>query len=369
MSRFLRKHGWWLTLILVIDLVLVGWWLANRRAPTPPGSVADIPPAAAIPPEPVRGILVGFPTPQTRLNETNSPDVFMPTGSGRIESSWFGSYRTRKIGSRYLPVFHEGIDIGPVERDRAGRALDDIYAVADGEVGYINRIGGNSSYGLYVVLLHPTEAGEIYTLYSHLASVPETLREGQRIERGDVIGRMGHSSTLGIPRQRSHLHLEYGLVLNQRFPEWFRREKLKPSHGVYHGYNLGGLDPGDLFPHMLHQGRFDVKAHLLAYPAAIRLVVRAEVLPDFYRRYPDLWMGDPFTGEAFVMEVSEGEAPLRARAATPDETARLGRKRAAVLDVQEDILGRNGKRIVVKRSGEWQLGRSGERLLDILLYR
>lgn len=372
--HLLRRHGWWLGLVLAFDLLLAGCWLARRgdapadTAQTPATAPEMAPEPQPEPPPP--GILLTFPTPQTQLDDTNNPAVYMPTGSGRVESAWYGTTRTRKIGSRYLSAFHEGIDIAAVHRDNRGRALDEVFAVADGRVGYVNRVAGNSSYGIYIVLLHDSDAGEWFTLYAHLASAAPEIREGAAVTRGQTIGRMGHTSTLGIPVQRSHLHFEFGTMLNRRFGDWFRAQKLKPYHGWLHGYNLTGLNPMDLTPYFDGSVPFDLPGYLRNHPPAFRLVVRVDGVPDYYRRHPALWTGDPPRNGAMVMEVSESGAPLLARGATAEEAAKLtGRTRAAVLAAWPEVLGRNGERLVVKRGDDWQLGRKADRWLDILLYR
>lgn len=371
-THLFRKHGWWLGLVLVLDLILAGCWLTRSQPAPDLAASSELEPTVVEPPpepEPEPGFQIGFPTPQIRLVETNSLEVYMATGSGRVESAWYGSVRTRKYRNSYLPSFHEGVDIAPTARDSRGRALDDVFAVADGTIGYINRVAGNSSYGIYVVLLHESRLGEVFTLYAHLASASDSLRAGQPVARGDIIGRMGHTSTLGIPVQRSHLHFEFGTVLNRRFETWFRGKKLKPNHGMLHGYNLAGLNPMGLFEWM-GQGRpFDPLNYIKDAPVAFRMLVPTDTLPDYYQRYPVLWIGDTTTRGAMVMEVSEGGVPLFARAATDEEKARINNRKPVVLEVFPEILGRNGERLVVQRNGDWQPGRKSEQWLEILLYR
>jgi len=43
--------------------------------------------------------------------------------------------------------FHEGIDIRPMKRDKAGRPLDFIRSIARGKVVYVNRASKMSNYG------------------------------------------------------------------------------------------------------------------------------------------------------------------------------------------------------------------------------
>lgn len=354
-----------LAILIVISLIGAGCWMFRSNMPKIPESTESCAEPIVIP-----GLLLSFPTPQTRLDETNNPAVYMPTESGRIESSWYGSTRTRKSGKLFLPAFHEGVDIAPTERDSKGRAKDPVFAVADGRVGYISRVAGNSSYGIYIVLLHQDRLGEYYTLYSHLASAGNDLKEGDTVLRGAEIGRIGNTSTLGIPVQRSHLHFEFGTILNDRFGDWFRSKKLKPFHGRLHGYNLAGLNPVELFPYMTNGQHFIFQQYITNCPVAFRIIVPVPGKPDYYRRYPLLWVGDDPSGAgALVMDVSEGGVPLQARAATEEESATLQKNKPRVLEAFPDVLNRNGSRLIVEQNDTWTLGRNGKQWLEILMYR
>jgi len=356
-----------LILVLGCVLLLVGLF---HRSEDPPTSTNPTRPDALVldlPPTPEPGLVYGPPTPQTAWDETDNPSVYMPTGSGRVASAGYGSVRTRSSGRA---SFHEGVDIAPVNRDRAGRALDDVFAVAKGEVAYINRVAGNSSFGKYVVLTHDDPVGEVITLYAHLASAADGLREGDSVTRGQVIGRMGHTSTLGIPRRRSHLHLETGMLLNSRFNRWYASEGLSPDHDIYHGYNLAGLDPMNLLSRLANREttRFSFLQTIKDTPVAWRILLPASRRPDYFDRYPALWEGEDFTGDAVVLDVSESGVPLAGRNPTPEERARLGSDSHLVLDVNEEALGRNGLRHIVPRGDGWRLARNGERWRDILMY-
>ncbi|MGZ5021195.1 MAG: M23 family metallopeptidase, partial [Chthoniobacterales bacterium] len=50
--------------------------------------------------------------------------------------------------------FHEGIDIKPMHRDANGEPLDEVRAIADGTVVYVNTVAGYSNYGRYIVVEH-----------------------------------------------------------------------------------------------------------------------------------------------------------------------------------------------------------------------
>lgn len=341
---------------------------ADPLLPPPPGP--DLPPLTVPVPEPETGLPITFPTPQTALHDLENPAVYMPTASGRVISAHYGSTRTNNAGRA---TFHEGTDIGPTRRDRRQNALDEIFAVADGTVAHINRIAGNSTYGIYVVLTHEEENfGTYYTLYAHLASVPRSLRTGQHAPRGTPIGIMGHTSSFGIPVQRAHLHFEVGLILNSRFNTWYRSKKRTPDHGSYHGHNLTGLDPLTLLLNLSpdhDNARYSIARTLAETPAAWSLAFHAPGIPDLFRRHPSLWDGSSFSGGTLVIDLSESGTPLRGRPAAPGEAPSVTRTRPAVLSVNPDVLGRNGRRMIHKRGSAWSLTQSGAEWLEILTYR
>ena len=85
------------------------------------------------------------------------------------------------MGSRQDPVsggddFHAGLDI-------AGEKGQPIYATAEGRV---SQAGYQGAYGNLVVVNH---GFGLETKYGHLSSF--TVKPGQNVKRGDVIGRLG----------------------------------------------------------------------------------------------------------------------------------------------------------------------------------
>lgn len=352
--------------MLLIDLAFLFWWFAGDRdesSEPPEPALTAVAQEAEKPP----GLVIGFTTLQEKLLDTNAVDVFMPTASGRLESALFGSTRTTQQGGRIMPSFHEGIDIAPLTRDQRQVPLDRIFSMADGRVAYISKSPGNSNYGRYVVVVHDDPMGEIYSLYAHLEEIADGLRVGQNVERGDDLGRMGYSPANIIPVARSHLHLEAGVIINQRFPEWYNRQKLKPDHGVYHGHNLRGIDPLDVYREQQEHGRFNMADYLAQREPAFAIIVKASRKPDYFRRYEALWSGDE-PGGAMVVSVSEGGVPLSGRPATEAENELLGKQNSAILSVSEEALGRNGLRLVVPKNGTWHLGKNGAQWLQILLF-
>ncbi len=367
---FWLRNRWWLIPLLVVDSLVLWWWLRPEQPtetfePVPTAGETIVTPMEPPPPPP--GLVIGFPTGQTGLLDTNIAGVFMPTASGRLESALYGSTRTRQQGSSVLPSFHEGIDIAPLARDKKQVSLDRIFAIADGRVAHISKHPGNSNYGRYVVLVHDDPMGEIYSLYAHLEEVTSSLRVGQPVARGADIGRMGYSPSSIIPVARSHLHLEVGVILSARFYDWFKKQKLKPDHGIYHGHNLFGVDPLDVYRIQAARGVFDMRRYLGELPVAFEVVCKTSRRPDYFQRYHALWSGGEPSG-GMVIAVSEGGVPMRGRAATAEELTRLGKSQLVVLSVNEDVLGRNGQRLITRRQGQWQTGSSGQRWLEVLTH-
>jgi murein DD-endopeptidase MepM/ murein hydrolase activator NlpD len=74
-----------------------------------------------------------------------------------------------------------------------------VYATGDGVIAFA---GVSSGYGLNVRIRHPK--AKRVTLYAHLSEIPEGIRPGARVERGDVIGKSGNTGLSTSP----HLHYE-----------------------------------------------------------------------------------------------------------------------------------------------------------------
>lgn len=140
--------------------------------------------------------------------------------------------------------FHEGIDVKPLKRDEKGVPLDVVRPVAPGKVVHVSDQAGRSSYGRYVVLCHETKDGPLYSLYAHLASVG--VQVGQKVGTGNALGILGYSGT-GLNKTRAHVHLELGLMINDKFTQWYDGNIKTPNHhGNFNGLNLVGFDPAPL---------------------------------------------------------------------------------------------------------------------------
>lgn len=386
MSRRARqtplRHLVWIVPLLVLDFFLFRWLAlrqdGGRLAPPEP-SAPEVAPSA--PPPPVWQALVP-PTPQENLLNPDLPGVLQPTGSGRLESAKFGSTRTGLRNGRLVAAFHEGVDIAATARDRKGIPTDPVCAVAAGRVAFVNDGAGNSTYGKYVVVEHPdpslgmvaqrdgtSEPARVYTLYAHLANIRFGIRPGHEVAAGSVLGTLGHTSSTQppIPLERSHLHWEIGVLLNARFESKGREEKIKPDFGNYNGGNLFAFDPLDFYAAHVRDSNLTMAAYFASVPAACEVVVRGKT-PDYFRRFSALWQGPPHDGGPIRLTLSESGAPLSGRNAAAGEIALLGNQRLAVVTVHPEVLGRNGRALVVLDGGKWRFTDKGRQWADILFY-
>lgn len=366
----------------------VGWVVDRLDGPPAPsapareGAAPRTPPALSSvrnrirepAPEPSALASLGLPTPRTDLFDEAITNAFVATNERIPETALHGSART---GSDGRARFHKGIDIAPVlPRTRSGEATDPVFAVADGTVLYANRVAGNSSYGAYVVLLHDDPVQGVYTLYAHLSSLESAVRKGASVRKGDVLGVMGRSANSPIPKVRAHLHFEIGLLLNRRFERWERETKQTPLRGNGHGWNLLAADSRDVLRTALQRtGSFSMLSYLRDRTPACTLALHVDRLPDYFALHAPLWQGPdvPEGGADIVLGVSDAGLILSGRMATAEESAALATlpargTRVAVLSTDEDLLGRNGMRLVVKDRGRWRFGdgQAARRWLDIL---
>lgn len=302
-----------------------------------------------------------WPTTMPRSLTRAPQDYLQPTVSGRTESGGFGM--VREDGKR----FHEGIDIRPTGRDRAGEATDLVLAAMDGQVAYVNtRVNG--AYGRYVVLYHPRAELPVYTLYAHLASVQANLRPGDAVPRGKILGLMGRSAAGAdpIPPDRAHLHFEIGLVLSNGFNQWYGAQpenKGDPNpHGLWNGQNLMGFDPAPV----LARGSVNLLDTVRALPSALAVVLRAPRIPDFVQRHPGLTEGDAKRAAGWRVEFTWQGLPKK-WTALPADSQQLPRGRWSYVAIdfrQKDLLVQR-KMITpdAKRAGE-TLTRNVEILLS-----
>lgn len=306
-----------------------------------------------------------YPTANHNLAQTNNPNVYMTTGTGKLESGLYGLVRT---SSRGTPSFHEGIDIAPMSRDRKGNPTDKVATVADGRIAYINAVAGNSNYGIYIVITHVEPIGEFYTLYAHLSAIEPEIKIGDSVARGTVIATMGHTPAHIIPKARGHLHFEIGMVLNSNFAAWYRAQDIKPDHSTYHGHNLAGFNPIALFTRWDDNHVFSLQEHFKAMPVVFTVMLSAAKPIDFFKRYPALWHGREMVPGKIVLGIGDGGVPISGRMATQDEIDSIGNTAAPIVQYVDVQSEEGAKRLLTQINNKWSLSQQGEKLLEILMY-
>jgi peptidoglycan LD-endopeptidase LytH len=107
---------------------------------------------------------------------------------------------------------HEAADI-LAPRNTAVRAV---------EAGTIARLLSNPSGGITVYQLDPSERFVYY--YAHLERYVDGLKEGQKVDRGQVIGYVGTSGN--APKNTPHLHFAIFRVVDQR--QWWGGAPINP---------------------------------------------------------------------------------------------------------------------------------------------
>jgi murein DD-endopeptidase MepM/ murein hydrolase activator NlpD len=310
---------------------------------------------------------LAWPSPNPAWAAGKPPAAFLQdAGSGDPESGGFGGVRTG--GTQ----FHEGIDIKAVSRDRRGEPTDEVFAAMTGVVRHVSASPGNSSYGRYIVIEHPDVSPAVYTLYAHLSRIAPEVRVGTRVTRGQVIGTMGHSSGgYTIPKERSHLHFEIGLMVTQNFQAWYDRRGFgsKNEHGVWNGMNLMGMDPIRVFDEW-KAGRLKNFADYFArLEPAVTVRIATRRVPDFVTRYPGLLtkaLPVGFVG-GWEIKCTWTGLPFSWTPLTPAEVAGLPEEQPRIVSFNADIERRQRSRtlVVQKRAGP-QIGSDLQEVLQQL---
>ena len=315
---------------------------------------------------------------QSFVLPTANRAIYEPGGEerffvGTVGKPWtsgtFGCVRTEGW------QLHEGLDIRCLERDKRNEPLDPVLAVADGTVAYINRRPALSNYGNYVILRHIIEGVEVYSLYAHLKEFRAGLKHGDPVKSGQPFATMGRTSNTGqgISKDRAHVHFELDLVVNERFPEWYRKTFAgqRNDHGGWNGQNLIGLDPWQL---LLEQHRLGAKFSLVEFirnqTELCRVLVR-DTNVSWARRYPMFVKPNPVAqkegvaGYELALNFNGLPYELIPRAASEINT----KSKVLLLSVNEaERQKRPCRKLVVQKSGRWQLANNGLHLIDLLTH-
>lgn len=144
-------------------------------------------------------LTASFDTIESRLTSSekvrrHTPSILpLPTNTDWWETSSFG-YRNHPFTGR--KDFHNGVDI-------SARPGTSILATADGEILTVNK---DKNLGWYVSIGH---GFGFRTVYGHLKVKPP-LRKGQKVKRGDTVGKLGNTGKSTGP------HLHYAVIRNNR---------------------------------------------------------------------------------------------------------------------------------------------------------
>ena len=309
---------------------------------------------------------------------TANRSLFEPGGEerffvGTVGKPWmsgtFGCVRTEGW------QLHEGLDIRCLQRDKQGEPTDPVLATADGTVAYVNRRTGLSNYGNYIILRHIIEGVEVYSLYAHLKDFRVGLKHGDPVKAGDAIGTMGRTSNTSqrISKDRAHVHYELDLVINERFPEWYRKTfpGQRNDHGGWNGQNLLGLDPRLI---LLEQQRVGPAFSLVAFirnkTELCRVLVRDSTL-SWVRRYPMLVRANPVAqaegvaGYEIALNYVGFPYELIPRASSEIKT----KSKVLLLSVNDEERTKHPcRKLVVQRRGKWESTNAGLHLIDLLTY-
>ena len=220
------------------------------------------------------------------------PRVFEDQSSRPWTAGQYGFVRTltRTTSEGVIATkFHEGLDIKPLKRDRRFNPLDEVRAIADGKVVYINRARGGSTYGIYIVVEHDWDCGLFYSLYAHLASV--SVETGQQVTSETPLAIMGYTGA-GLNQERAHLHLELCMLSSKSFNRWLGA---KSPHGVYDGRNLIGLDLASLFVATQGGSKITIPRFLKSATPYFKIAIPRKHDLEIVKRYPWLAQGDQKT--------------------------------------------------------------------------
>ena len=273
---------------------------------------------------PLCAALLDWPTENKALLEGRPEDFYMYVDrnfEGVESKPWEGgSYGyvrgPQRVGAEIVyGTLHEGIDIAPVHRDAAGNPLDDVKSCAAGTVVHVSHEAGASNYGRYVVIRHLIEGSPIYTLYAHLSTI--SAQSGQKVTQGEVIGKMGFTGA-GINRERAHLHLEIAVLLNEDFEPWYHRyfSGSPNKHGIYHGYNLVGMEPAAILLESAKNPAFSLKEHIRNQDVAYQITIPDSPNLSIISNYP--WIvpdGEPASPRGWTVSFTQYGVPVKAVAA------------------------------------------------------
>lgn len=269
---------------------------------------------------------------------------------------------------------HEGLDVRCVERDKQGEPKDSVFATADGTVAYINKKSALSNYGNYLVLKHRIDGLEIYSLYAHLHEIRSDLKINSPVKSGEAVAVMGRTSNTRerISKERAHVHFEFDLFVNEKFSAWYKKNfpGQRDDHHEWNGQNMIGLDPRAILLADHKDGKFNLIEWIQNQTELCRVVVRDTQFP-WLKRYAPLIRQNPVAQKegiaAYELVLNFNGLPCQIIPRAASEIK--GSAKYRLLSVNEKECQKNPcRKLVTKRSGRWELGNNGIRLLDLLTF-
>jgi murein DD-endopeptidase MepM/ murein hydrolase activator NlpD len=265
------------------------------------------------------GLDLALPTDNDALFSGNGPAFYQyierdynGVKSTPWEGGQYGFVRDPKstAGGVVYTRFHEGIDIRSVHRDANGEPLDEVRAIADGQVVHASLVPGYSNYGKYIVIEHRWDDSNYYSLYAHLSSI--AVQPGETVKRGQRIAVMGYTGT-GINRERAHLHLELCLMFSRQFEAWyntfFRNDPNR--HGLYNGMNLAGIDVARLYLALRKNPALTIPEFLAGEDTFYKITLPKARHFDLAALYPWMLAAGKRTGSSWEVSFAGSGVPLR----------------------------------------------------------
>lgn len=132
------------------------------------------------------------------LREVGREDFTLPPMQMPLKGLSYTQVGASK-GERMNPIYkarieHSGLDFITTQGEK-------VYAAMDGQIAKVDK--SSKGYGNMVTVSHD---GGYSTRYAHLSQI--SVKEGQRVKAGDVVGEVGMSGTAYAP------HLHYEVLLN-----------------------------------------------------------------------------------------------------------------------------------------------------------
>lgn len=270
-----------------------------------------------------------LPTENSTLLEKNPAGYFQfvdRTFEGEKTTPWeggqFGFVRDpRRVGSRIaFARFHEGLDVKPLRRDARGDPLDEVRAIAAGQVVYVTAATGLSNYGRYIVVRHDLAgAGPLFSLYAHLKQAG--VQAGDAVKAGQTIGVMGYTGA-GIDQRRAHVHVELNLLLDGQFEAWHAKHFTTPNHhGLYNGLNLIGLDLQSLYLAAAKNPALSLPDFVRSQEPAFRVRVPDTARMELLDRHPWLSGGKTSGAASWEVTLTRWGFPIEVRPGTENTAA------------------------------------------------